>query len=145
MFFWYGPFSKSLLNLLQDCFCFYVLAFWHEAWGVLVPWPRTEHPPPALEREVLTAGPPAKSLVIFSRNSYNRAKYLHVVLLTSTHRGCYWRVLECRRDTPNLQTMGKITLPKQNSMYNCFFIEQWIFFWFAKDVENRKLRIIAFK
>jgi len=72
-----------------------------------------EPTPPAMEGEVLTAGPPGKSLVIFIRNSYNRAKHLHMVLLTSTHRGCYCRVLECRRDTLNLQTMGEITPAKQ--------------------------------
>ena len=32
-FFWCGPFLKSLLNLLQYCFCFfYVLVFW--PWGM---------------------------------------------------------------------------------------------------------------
>ena len=39
-FCWCGPFFlKSLLNLLQYCFCFYVLFFWPQACGILVPWP----------------------------------------------------------------------------------------------------------
>ena len=34
-----------------------------KASGILVPRPRTEPAPPALEGEVLTAGPPGKSLL----------------------------------------------------------------------------------
>ena len=39
--------------------------FWFfgcEACGILAPWPGIEPAPPALEGEVLTAGPPEKSL-----------------------------------------------------------------------------------
>ena len=38
--FWCGPFLKSLLNLLQYCFCFYALIFFdHKACGILAPQP----------------------------------------------------------------------------------------------------------
>ena len=60
-FFWCGPFLKSLLNLLQCCFCFMFWFFGHEACGILVPRPGIEPTPPALESEVLTTGPPGKS------------------------------------------------------------------------------------
>ena len=43
--------------------------FWFfggEAWGILVPWPGIEPAPPELEGEVLTTGPPGKSLYYFS-------------------------------------------------------------------------------
>ena len=63
-FFQCGPFLKSLLNLLQYCFCFMIWFFGHEACGILAPRPGIEPAPPALEGEVLTTGPPGKSLVI---------------------------------------------------------------------------------
>ena len=53
---------KSLLNLLQYCFCFMFWFFGHEAGGILAPTPGIEPTPPALEGEVLTTGPPRKSL-----------------------------------------------------------------------------------
>ena len=52
--FGYRPFLKSLLNLLQYCFCFMFRFFGQEACGILVPQPGTEHSPPVLEGEVLT-------------------------------------------------------------------------------------------
>ena len=60
-FFWCGPFLKSLLILLQSCFCFMFCFFGHEACGILAPWPVIEPAPPALEGEVLTTGPPGKT------------------------------------------------------------------------------------
>ena len=64
-FFGCGPFLKSLLNLLQYCFC-YVLCFGFfgcEACGILAPQPGIEPASPALEGEVLTTGPARKSLM----------------------------------------------------------------------------------
>ena len=58
----YGPFKKSLLNLLEYYFCF---MFWLPGWkacGILAPWPGMEATLPALEGEVLTTGSPGKSL-----------------------------------------------------------------------------------
>ena len=55
----------SLLNLLQYCFCFMFLFFGPEACGILAPQPGIQPPPPALEGEVLTAGPPRKSLQLW--------------------------------------------------------------------------------
>ena len=58
-------FLKSLLNLLQYCFCIMFWFFGHEACGILAPQPGIEPTLPALEVEVLTTGPPGKSLYIF--------------------------------------------------------------------------------
>ena len=52
--FWCGQFLKSLLNLLQYCFCFIFWFFDLEAYWILAPQPRIEPVPPALEGEVLT-------------------------------------------------------------------------------------------
>ena len=64
IFFLYRTFSKFLLNLLQYCFCFmfWGVFFGHKACGILDPQPGMEPPSPALEGEVLTTGPPGKSL-----------------------------------------------------------------------------------
>ena len=65
-FFWRGPFLKSLLNLLQYCFCFMFLVFWPQGmWDLSSPtrdqtgtprigrwslnhWPAREVPPDSL-------------------------------------------------------------------------------------------------
>ena len=52
---------KSLLNLLQYCFCFILWLFGCEARGALATGPGIEPTPPALEGKVLTTGPPGKS------------------------------------------------------------------------------------
>ena len=57
----WGPFLKSLLTLLQHCFCFMFWFLGQEACGILVPWPRIEPAFPALEGRVLTTGPLGKS------------------------------------------------------------------------------------
>ena len=44
------------MKLLQYCFWFMFWIFGHEACGILVPQPRIEPIPPALEGEVLTTG-----------------------------------------------------------------------------------------
>ena len=54
-------FLKSLLNLLQYCFCFVFWFFGREACGILAPQSGVEPAPPALEGEVLTTGLPGKS------------------------------------------------------------------------------------
>ena len=55
-----GPFLKSLLNLLQYCFCFKVWCFGLQAHRIFAPCPGIE-PTPALEGEVLITEPPGKS------------------------------------------------------------------------------------
>ena len=60
-FFWCGQFLKSLLNLLQYCFCFMFWFFGRQACNILTPWPGIKPTPPALEDKVLTTGPPGKS------------------------------------------------------------------------------------
>ena len=56
-------FFKSLLNLLQYCFCFMFWFFGCQACGIFTPQPGTEPAPPALEGEVFTTGRPGKSRV----------------------------------------------------------------------------------
>ena len=63
-FFLCGSFLKSLLNLLQYCFLFFM--FWFIFFGctahrILAFWPRIEPVSPALKGEGLTTGPPGKT------------------------------------------------------------------------------------
>ena len=60
-FFDVDPFLKSLLDLLQYCFCFMFWFFGPKACWILVPWPGIHNVPPALEGKILTTGPPEKS------------------------------------------------------------------------------------
>ena len=48
-------FLKSLLNLLQCCFCFVFWFFGHKVCEFLAPWPEIEPVPPAVEGKVLNA------------------------------------------------------------------------------------------
>ena len=60
-FFGCGPFLKSLLNLLQYCFCFIFWFFWPWGmWDLRSLW-RVEPSPSALKGEVLITGPQGKS------------------------------------------------------------------------------------
>ena len=57
-FFECEPFLKSLLILLQYCFCFMLCFFFgYKACGVLAPWPGIKPTPPALKGDVLTGLP----------------------------------------------------------------------------------------
>ena len=58
-------FLKSLLNLLQYCFCFLFWFFGQEACGILGPWQGIKLALLDLGREVLTAGPPGTSLALY--------------------------------------------------------------------------------
>ena len=55
------PFKKSLLNLLQCCFCFMFWFLGQKACGILAAWPWMEPTTPALEGKVLSTGPRGKS------------------------------------------------------------------------------------
>ena len=58
-------FKKSLLNLLQYCFFFFMFGFFvHNACKILAPWPGIEPAPHVLEGKVLTTGPLGKVLCI---------------------------------------------------------------------------------
>ena len=69
VFFFNGPFLKSLLNVLQYCVCF-VLFFWPGTMWDLNSPPGIEPSPPALEGEVLTTGPPGKFPLCISSSGY---------------------------------------------------------------------------
>ena len=55
-----GPFLKSMLNLLQHCFCFMLWFFGQEACGISAPWPGTE-PQPLHWKAKFNPGLPGKS------------------------------------------------------------------------------------
>ena len=59
------------------CFDF----FGHEACGVIAPWPRIESTPPTLEGEILTTGPPAKSLFLLFYQTF----WVDFTLFSWTH------------------------------------------------------------
>ena len=50
IFFWYGPFLKSLLNLLQYCFCFTFCFLGREVCGILAPQHRDRTRTPCIGR-----------------------------------------------------------------------------------------------
>ena len=53
---------KVFIEFVTILLLCYALVFWHEACGILAPRPGIEPTPPALEGEVLTTGPPGRSL-----------------------------------------------------------------------------------
>ena len=61
-------FLKSLLNLLQCCFCFMFWDFGPGAYGILAPQPVIEPAPSALEGEVLAREVP---VIVFLRECQN--------------------------------------------------------------------------
>ena len=88
-------FKKSLLNLLQYCFCFMFWLVGCKACGILAPRPGIEPSPPALEGEVLTTGPPGKSPASHSyagQCSISNGKYLQLSQRKSTSQGIRVRV-----------------------------------------------------
>ena len=56
--------KRSLLSLLPCCFSFTFWSFDHEAYGILAPQLWIKPTSPALEGDVLTTGPPGKSLLV---------------------------------------------------------------------------------
>lgn len=61
-------FLKSLLNVLQQCFCF-TFCFWIQGRRDLSPLTRMEPTPPALEGDALTTRPPGKPGSLAPRHS----------------------------------------------------------------------------
>ena len=64
-FFDVDRFFKVFIEFVTILLLLYVVWFFgYKACGILAPQPGTEHAPPALEGEVLTTGPPGKSLIL---------------------------------------------------------------------------------
>ena len=62
-------FFKVFIEFVTILLLFYIFWFFgHEAYGTLVPRPRMQPAPLALEGEVLTTGPPGKSRPSFSKS-----------------------------------------------------------------------------
>ena len=80
-FFWCDLLLKTLLSLLQHCFCFYFWSFGHGACWILAPWPGIEPVPLALEGNVLTTGSPGNSLLIIFQSPVFH--YLHRIIIFS--------------------------------------------------------------
>ena len=55
-------FLNIFIEFVTILLLFYVLVFGSRAYGILALWPGIESEPPVLEGDVLTAGPPGKSL-----------------------------------------------------------------------------------
>ena len=72
---------KSLLNVLQYCFCFVFWFFSHEACGILASWPGIKLAPPALEGKVLTTRPPGTFLDTVSLSWQTRS---HIIISRDT-------------------------------------------------------------
>ena len=56
---------KVFIEIVTILLLFYVRFFGHKACGILAPQPGIEPAPPALEGEILTAGPPGKSITSY--------------------------------------------------------------------------------
>ena len=70
IFFWSGPFLKSLLSLLHHCFCFMFLFFECKLCGILAPWSAIK--PAFLHwkvKSLLTIGLPGKSHYVHFLNA----------------------------------------------------------------------------
>ena len=65
-FFGCGPFSKSLLNWLQCCFCFMFWFSGHEACGILAPQPGIKPILPVWKGKISCTGPLGKSLGVLA-------------------------------------------------------------------------------
>ena len=57
-----GPYFKVFIEFVTILVLFYVLVFSSRAYGILALWPGIQSEPPVLEGDVLTTGPPRKSL-----------------------------------------------------------------------------------
>ena len=57
-----GPYFKVFIEFVTILVLFYVLVFGSRAYGILALWPGIQSEPPVLEGDVLTTGPPRKSL-----------------------------------------------------------------------------------
>ena len=89
--FWCGPFLKSLLNLLQYCFCFMFWFFGHKACGILIPWPGIRPTNPAMEMQSLSPWTTREvprvviALSFFSLPFSYIHIYVHLYVHTYTH------------------------------------------------------------
>lgn len=57
--------SIRVFFLFSFLFLWFILCFGHEAWGILLPWPRMETIPLHWKFGVLNTGPPERSLFLF--------------------------------------------------------------------------------
>ena len=106
-FFWCGPLLKSLLNLLQFCFCFLAWVFGLEACGTLASGSEA-----ALEGEILTTGLPGRSL--FS--------ILSVVYRAGIYRSCSNSILIFLRNLPAIFHSGCTFYTPTNSAQSFHFL-----------------------
>ena len=86
-FFGCGPFFQVFIELVTMRFCFMFCFLGPKAWGILAPQPGIKLTPPVLEGQVLTAGPPCKSLfyIIFGFQCLIKIQHTHSRMHVSTH------------------------------------------------------------
>ena len=117
-----GPFFKSFLNLLQNCFCFMLWFFGREACRILVPQPGISPTPPALEGGFLATGPRGKSSAFLCQN-FQRLKPFssNFVLIL------LWYLM-CAQSRPILYDPMDCS-PPGSSAHGVF--QEWILEWVA--------------
>ena len=86
---------KIFNEFVTILFLFYILFFYErEACGILAPWPGIEPAPRALEVEVLTTGPPGKSLDYFLCYLWLQPLFLIKTALNFMHFFLIWSSFE---------------------------------------------------
>ena len=110
-FFGCGPFLKSLLNLLQHCFCFMFWFFGRKACGILALWPGIRSAPCPLEGKVSTTGPAGKSPWCFERWVIcSHSIHLYVYSLFHLPTQCEWAATQVLRSGPRIDWKTNKTL-----------------------------------
>ena len=109
-----GPFVKSLLNLLQCCFCF--MSFGPR--DILDPRRGIKPGTPAVEGDVITTGPPGKPLLLF----FLICLHISHSLLLQYFPGCLIPApgirrprelgMACPRAIPTLETKKHLVTPR---------------------------------
>ena len=85
--FWCGPFFQVSIEHYYNITSVLFWIWGPKAWGTLASWLGIEHAPPAMQGEVLTTGPPGKSLYLpFSWK---------ISLTLAKAPGCFWGILFC--------------------------------------------------
>ena len=128
--FWCGPFLKSLLNLLQYCFCFFLCFgfFDPQACRILVSWPGIELTP-CIGGEVLTTGQPGKSQEIIINIHIIDISYQCALRPVDWWK---WKSLNCvwlfaTPGTVACHDSLSMGFPRQNTRVGCHFPLQGIF------------------
>ena len=147
IFFLVWTIFKVFVEFVTVLLLFYVLVFDHEACEILVPRPGIKPAPPTLEGEVLTNGPPGKSLPAASLEQFLRAIWgtvsqtaaliLPPIKLNSQLSHCAFKsILNSYNDL--VQTYCNFVFPERKQ-YFIFFVH---FFFFLDNWESAGLKTL---